>query len=173
MELYVQYLLGSSVSRQFDAFIAGFRTVCNSPAFDVCHLSLSFLFSSLFFFSFPSPYLPRELAVLIVIAPPSMYVTSPLSSLTFFFLAYPLRALLLFILARLGVCLLSFLFPLSLVSLCFPYSPFSPLHSWSEQLDELYIQAVRSDPALSPYSSYLLVSLPFSSLHSSLLVSHN
>jgi HECT-domain (ubiquitin-transferase) len=35
VDLYVHYLLGSSVSRQFDAFIAGFRAVCNSPAFDV------------------------------------------------------------------------------------------------------------------------------------------
>eukprot|EP00026_Physarum_polycephalum_P001014 Phypoly_transcript_01015.p1 GENE.Phypoly_transcript_01015~~Phypoly_transcript_01015.p1 ORF type:complete len:708 (+),score=135.75 Phypoly_transcript_01015:84-2207(+) len=35
VDLYVQYLLGGSVSRQFDAFIAGFRTVCNSPAFDL------------------------------------------------------------------------------------------------------------------------------------------
>jgi len=35
VELFVQYLMGSSVSRQFDAFMVGFRTVCNSPAFDL------------------------------------------------------------------------------------------------------------------------------------------
>lgn len=39
MDLYVQYLLGSSVSRQFDSFIGGFRAVCNSPAFGVCYSS--------------------------------------------------------------------------------------------------------------------------------------
>jgi len=54
VDLYVQYLLGSSVGRQFDAFISGFRAVCNSPAFDVCSLSpLSFsLIPSLFPSSF-------------------------------------------------------------------------------------------------------------------------
>lgn len=35
VDLYVQYLLDSSVSKLFDAFLAGFKTVCNSPAFDL------------------------------------------------------------------------------------------------------------------------------------------
>jgi len=35
VDLYVQYLLHSSVSKQYDAFLAGFKTVCNSPGFEM------------------------------------------------------------------------------------------------------------------------------------------
>jgi len=35
VDLYVNYLLGSSVSKLFDAFMGGFKTICNSPGFDL------------------------------------------------------------------------------------------------------------------------------------------
>jgi len=35
VDLYVQYFLDSSVKKLFDAFLAWFKAVCNSPAFDL------------------------------------------------------------------------------------------------------------------------------------------
>lgn len=36
VDLYVKYLLVDSVAKQFDSFMQGFRTVCDSEGFRVC-----------------------------------------------------------------------------------------------------------------------------------------